>query len=210
MMDDVYLAAYKSRCILFTMAYPSKTSPEAIRAAAIELLENEGEAALTLRRIANLLGVVPNALYRYYANRDVLIAAVADEVARRLLAAINQAIDQTEKGGLSRPEDRVRALINVYGKFAGAHPDLYRTLMADRSAAEAGLPQPLGHDQLWLKVIEVLEPLTGPMNASLAASTLWSLLHGMWALKQANLLGGKKPDDIGDFALNAFLKGLAM
>ena len=207
MVNDIDLAARESRCISFTMAYPSKTSPEAIKVAAIDLLEREGEAALTLRRIADLLGVVPNALYRYYANRDVLIAAVADEVARRLLAAINQALDTQD---LSHPEDRVRALMDVYAEFAGTHPGLYQTLMADRSAAEAGLPQPLGHDQLWLRVIEVLEPLTGATNAPIAASTLWSLLHGIWALRQANLLGGKKPDDIVDFALNAFLKGLAM
>lgn len=191
------------------MAYPSKTSPEAIRAAAIGLLEREGEAALTLRRVAGLLGVVPNALYRYYATRDVLVAAVADEVARRLLGAIDEALDRPREDVPPRAESRVRTLMEVYAAFADAHPALYATLMTDRPAAEAELPQPLGYDLLWVRVIEVLEPLTGQVDAPAAAVTLWSLLHGMWALNRANLFGDQKPKNVGDFAINAVLKGLA-
>lgn len=192
-----------------TMAYPSKTSPEAIKAAAIGLLEREGEAALTLRRVASTLGVVPNALYRYYATRDVLVAAVADEVARRLLAAINDALDRQGQDAPRCAEDRVRTLLEVYAAFADAHPALYATLMTDRPDAEAALPQPLGYELLWLRVIEMLEPLTGQADAPAAAVTLWSLLHGMWALERANLLGGQKPKDVAGFAVSAVLKGLA-
>lgn len=195
--------------MLSTMAYPSKTSPEAIKAAAIGLLEREGEAALTLRRVASTLGVVPNALYRYYATRDVLVAAVADEVARRLLAAINDALDRQGQDAPRCAEDRVRTLLEVYAAFADAHPALYATLMTDRPDAEAALPQPLGYELLWLRVIEVLEPLTGQADAPAAAVTLWSLLHGMWALERANLLGGQKPKDVAGFAVSAVLKGLA-
>ena len=191
------------------MAYPSKTNPAAIKAAAIDLLEREGEAALTLRRVAGILGVVPNALYRYYATRDVLVAAVADEVARRLLAAIDQALERLDRDAPCDPKERIRTLMDVYAAFADAHPDLYGTLMTDRPSGEAELPRPLGYDLLWLRVIEVLEPLTGRTDAPSAAVTLWSLLHGMWALERANLLGGQTPNGVGDFAINAVLKGLA-
>ena len=190
------------------MAYPSKTNPAAIKAAAIGLLEREGEAALTLRRVAGILGVVPNALYRYYATRDLLVAAVADDVARRLLAAIDQALERLDGDAPRDPKERIRTLMEVYAAFADDHPDLYGTLMTDRPSAEAKLPQPLGYDLLWLRVIEVLEPLTGRADAPSAAVTLWSLLHGMWALERANLLGDQKPKDAAGFAVNAVLKGL--
>jgi len=191
------------------MVFPTKTSPEAIRAAAVGILEDEGEAALTLRRIAGILGITPNALYRYYRSRDVLIAAVADEVARRLLEAINKALDQLGTAPAPSAEARVRTLMQVYAEFADAHPDLYQTLTTDRSAAEAELPRPLGYEQLWLRAVEVIEPLTGPANAIVAAMTLWSLLHGRWALNRANLLDGRKPRDIDTFAIDAFLRGLS-
>ena len=192
------------------MAFPGKTSPEAILSAAIALLEREGGEALTLRRIAALLGVVPNALYRYYASREALIAAIADETARRLLAAIDAGLDESKGANAAGAEARVRTLINIYVAFSNAHPDLYQTLVGDKSGGEAaGLPQPLARERLWLKVIDVIEPLAGAQNAPLAAVTLWGLLHGMWTLRRANLFGGDMPAEIGAFAVDALLKGLA-
>ena len=72
-------------------------------------------------------------------------------------------------------------------KFAHSHPALYQTLMTDMSPAEVHLPKPLGHDELWLKVVEILTPLTGMANVALAAVTLWSFVHGMLTLERANL-----------------------
>jgi AcrR family transcriptional regulator len=191
------------------MAFPSRTSAEAIKAAAIDLLEEEGETALTLRRIAGVLGITPNALYRYFRSRDVLIAAVADEVARRLLAAVNQALDGLGTAPAPDARTRIKTLMQVYANFADTHPELYQTFATDRSNAEIGLPRPLGYEELWLKAVEVIEPLTGPATAIMAAITLWSLLHGRWALNRANLLDGEKPDDIDAFAIDALIRGLA-
>lgn len=192
------------------MAFPKKTSPEAIRTAAMDLLEKGGETALTIRRVASELDLAPNALYGHFATRDILVAAVADEVAKRLLTAINNALRQfkTKHKGKFNPEKRVRILIEVYIEFARSHPALYQTLMTDMSAAEVHLPKPLGHDELWLKVVEILTPLTGPTNAALSALTLWSFVHGMLTLERANLLGGKKPNDVSEFGIDVFLKGL--
>lgn len=189
------------------MAFPSKIDGSAITAAAVGLVEREGEAALTLRRVAALLGVTPNALYRYYSSRDVLVAAAADEVARRLLAAIERAMAAGGKGDID-PAGRVWTLLKVYADFADAHPRLYEIFSTAKSSAAGELPAPLNHDLLWLKVIEIVEPLTGPANAPAATVTLWGLLHGIWSLKQADRLGGKKPDNVNDFAFAALLKGL--
>ncbi len=161
-----------------------------------------------MRRIAGILGITANALYRHYRSRDVLLAAVADEVARRLLAALNQALDDLGTAPAPDTKVRIRTLMQVYAKFADTHPELYQTFATDRSAAEAGLPRPLRYEELWLKAVEVIEPLTGPANAIMAAITLWSLLHGRWALNRANLLEGKKPGDVDAFAIDAFLRGL--
>lgn len=198
------------------MAYPGKTSSQAIRSAAIVLLEREGGAGLTIRGVASALGLAPNALYRHFASREALVAAIADEVARRLLAAVNARLDEPQNDqGLKRPgskppgpKRRLRVFAEVYAEFARANPDLYQTLMTDTSASEAGLPRPLGHDELWAKVIELLVPLTGAENAPAAAVTLWGLLHGIWGLERANLLGGKKPGDVSRFAVDALIKGL--
>jgi AcrR family transcriptional regulator len=188
------------------MAFPSKTSPEAIRAAAIELLEREGESALTLRRIARALGVVPNALYRYFDSREALMGGIADEAAARLLAAIRAEFERLDSGASA--EQRCRAFMKVYIAFSQAHPWLYQTLLSDLRAAGPDALHPVGHEGLWRSAIETLAPLTGPETAPFAAVTLWSLLHGMWALRRANLLGGMKPEEFGDYAIETMLKGL--
>lgn len=45
---------------------------------ALALLDDEGFDALTMRRLAERLGVVPMALYRHVANKDDLIIGVID------------------------------------------------------------------------------------------------------------------------------------
>src|ERR1700751_1415552 len=65
--------------------------PAALVRAAMELLEESGEAELSLRGVAPRAGVSPAAPYRHYADREALISAVAAvgyrELAERLAAA---------------------------------------------------------------------------------------------------------------------------
>src|ERR1700751_3706379 len=59
--------------------------------AALELLEEGGQAALSLRAVARRAGVSAAAPYRHYADREALVSAVAAvgyrELAVRLAAA---------------------------------------------------------------------------------------------------------------------------
>jgi TetR/AcrR family transcriptional regulator, tetracycline repressor protein len=49
-------------------------------AAARAVLEQDGAATLSIRAVARLLGVAPNALYSHVASRDELLDAVLDDV----------------------------------------------------------------------------------------------------------------------------------
>jgi AcrR family transcriptional regulator len=50
---------------------------------ALDVLDRHGLADLSMRRLAADLGVRPSALYWHFANKQALLAAVADEVLRR-------------------------------------------------------------------------------------------------------------------------------
>lgn len=56
---------------------------EEIVARAIEVLDGYGLADLTMRRLGTELGVQPSALYHHFANKQTLLAAMADELLRR-------------------------------------------------------------------------------------------------------------------------------
>src|SRR5258707_10999393 len=61
---------------------------EACVRAAIELLEDGGETALSLRAVARQVGVSPAAPYRHYADREALVSAVAAVGYRDLAQAL--------------------------------------------------------------------------------------------------------------------------
>ena len=52
-------------------------------ARAIEVLDDYGLADLSMRRLGTELGVQPSALYHHFANKQTLLAAVADEMLAR-------------------------------------------------------------------------------------------------------------------------------
>ena len=57
---------------------------------AIEVLDTYGLADLTMRRIASELDVRPSALYHHFANKQMLLAAVADELLARGLRPVGE------------------------------------------------------------------------------------------------------------------------
>lgn len=198
------------------MSYPAKTSPDAIRAAALDLLEQGGEGALTVRGVAAALGLAPNALYRHVPGHDALLAAVADDGARALLSALQAAARRAaRRGARSSPAAApdgaestalVRAVAGAYLAFAAARPALYAVVMAHHESPDDGPP---AHEALWAFVVGLFAPLTGAADAPAAAVTLWAFLHGMVGLDRAALLGGPKPRDAAGYGLDAFLAAFA-
>lgn len=50
---------------------------------AVDLLDDHGLAALTMRRLGSELGVQPSAIYHHFESKQMLLAAVADEILAR-------------------------------------------------------------------------------------------------------------------------------
>ncbi|OFE15386.1 TetR family transcriptional regulator [Humibacillus sp. DSM 29435] len=59
-------------------------SPDRIRDAALTLIDAQGLAALSMRRLADTLGVQPSSLYSHYATKDEVLDAVANRVVREV------------------------------------------------------------------------------------------------------------------------------
>jgi AcrR family transcriptional regulator len=190
-----------------TMAYPSKITRQAVIDAALALVEGEGPEALSLRRLAGNVGVTANALYRYFDSRDDLLAASADAVIQRLITTIANAM--SELPGDVTAEARVRRLLAVYSHFAQSNPALYRTFLSPKAEASANLPKRHGHERLWDQCLAIIEPLVGPNNAPSATVSIWGLLHGLWTLRQAGVLGGRKPLEIDSYAFDVIIRGLS-
>ena len=95
--------------------------PALLRAAG-KILEKEGRDAVSLRDLARRAGVSHNAPYRHFADREALVAALAEEGFATLLAA------------LEGKAWREQAL--AYVRFALANPERFQ-LMFSRPAPAA-------------------------------------------------------------------------
>src|SRR5258707_7214489 len=93
--------------------------------AAMELLEEDGAAGLSVRAVARRASVSPNAPYRHYADRDALVSAVAAEGYRELAEELAAAHPFP-----STPDDLAGVAV-TYVQFALEHPALFRVMFVE-------------------------------------------------------------------------------
>src|SRR6201993_824278 len=140
--------------------------------AALELLEEGGEAELSLRAVARRAGAPPAAPYRHYADREALVSAVAAvgyrELAERLAAA---------HPSPSTPEQLAGVAV-AYVQFALERPALFRIMFGEpcdrdndeRVAATAAVSA---------YVRGIVERTFPGVDADALATAVWALLHGL-------------------------------
>jgi AcrR family transcriptional regulator len=142
---------------------------EIIRAAR-ELLEDEGEAALTMRRVADRLGIRAPSLYKHLPDKAELEVALVAEGLEEFGEAFRRA--GPSLSGLAR----------AYRSWALDHPHLYR-LTNDRPLPRGRLPQGLE--------ARAAEPLLAALGDPDRARAAWAAAHGLASLE----LAGRFPDD---------------
>lgn len=140
-----------------------------IVAAARKVLDAEGPDALTMRRLADELGIRAPSLYKHFPDKAAVEIALVEEALAEVGEMLHQAVDRP--GDRRRPVD---SLLSAYRRFGVAHPHLYRlTTRAplDRDALPAGLEDWAG------------EPFFLATGEPYRAQALWSLAHGMVILE---------------------------
>lgn len=97
---------------------------QALVEAAIELIAQQDVSSLSLREIARRVGVSHAAPYRHFADKDALLATLAEEGFRGLADALNTAVKQAPE----HPLQRLEASGVAYVEYAFAHPSHYRVM----------------------------------------------------------------------------------
>ncbi|MET9388352.1 TetR/AcrR family transcriptional regulator C-terminal domain-containing protein [Streptomyces sp. NPDC002928] len=100
-----------------------------VLAAAVALVDREGLAALTMRRLATDLGVEPMAIYRYTAGKEALV----DGLVEALFAEVNDRLRtsaeeiRSERGTESADVPwriELRRIARAFASVAHAHPEI--------------------------------------------------------------------------------------
>ncbi|NGY63309.1 TetR/AcrR family transcriptional regulator [Lentzea sp. NEAU-D13] len=107
---------------------------ERIASAARAILLAEGAAAVSMRRVADAVGITPMAIYSHYPNRDALLRAVADA------SFLEVAGNWGRRAETSDLRARVFGLLDDLLDFALGQPHLYNFLIADRRESARRFP----------------------------------------------------------------------
>ena len=181
---------------------PSRTSVDAIVAAARHILETDGLAAVTMRSVAEAVGVQGPSLYKRVPDRAALVRAVADGVVADLARTLARA---TETGD---PHTDLRTVADAYRDFVHRNPNGYRLLFADlpagagpgsRGAGRARRSDRPGDD----------ERVAGEPDALEGARTFVAWAHGFVTMELAGAfrLGGDL-DAAYAFGIESILAGV--
>ena len=144
--------------------------------AARRLLEEEGAGALTMRRLAEQLGIKAPSLYKHLPDKTALEAAIIATGLEEAAARFEQAVDSATTGGdaAGGGAAAISALAAAYREFALAHPHLYR-LMHNGPLPRRHLPAGV-EDRAAAPVMRVA-------GSRARARALWAFAHGMVMLE---------------------------
>jgi AcrR family transcriptional regulator len=142
---------------------------------ALEILEREGPEGVTMRAIAERLGIRAPSLYKHFPDKEAL------EVGMLAIGLEQFAI--VFEAAAAGSTDPIADLGRTYRAWGLAHPHLYR-LLTDRPLPRADLPEGLEARA----ARPIVEAFAGDADL---ARTGWALAHGLTLLE----IAGRFPPD---------------
>lgn len=150
------------------MAFEDTARRREIVRVALRILEDEGRAALTMRRLAAEIGIQAPSLYKHVADKAELEVLLIAE-------GLQEWGDELRSAVVDVPVDlRLARLATVYRRFARRRPNLYR-LLTEGTLPRERLPEGL---EAW-----AAEPVIEATNSADAARAVWAFAHGMTILE---------------------------
>jgi AcrR family transcriptional regulator len=177
----------------------AQTSTAAIVAAGRRLLEERGPHALTMREVADAVGVRPPSLYKRVRDRSDLLRLIADDVADELTAAAGAAANSGDPG------TALRELLTGYRGFARANPAAYSLMYAQQQAPGAIERS----ERASATLLRLTTELAGPRNALPAARMIVAWANGFVTMELAGAfrLGGDL-EQAWNFGLDRILEAV--
>jgi len=165
---------------------PRLTTPEKILRAAHKLMDSGGADAVSMRRVAEAVGITPMGIYRHFPNREALLKRISDDS----FASVAQ---DWEKH--SKHRDVYKGLLKSleqYLDYAQTHPNLFDHAFSVRRDDARRFPEDF-RDRQSPTLNVIADKLAEGMEQGLfrqadpwdVAMTLWGLGHGLIALYRA-------------------------
>jgi AcrR family transcriptional regulator len=158
---------------------------EILDAAERLLIETGSEEAVSVRRIAEAVGVTPPSIYLHFADKDELIFAVSE----RQFAELDRMMEAAVVG-IDDPVEELYQRGKAYVRFGLEHPEQYRILFM-----RGGSHSPAASDEGRIRKASAFDHMVEAVGRSVDAGAfpkgsdpfiiaveLWSVVHGLTSL----------------------------
>jgi len=144
---------------------------------AFRLVDSEGAEALSMRALAREAGVSSAAPFRHFADKQLLLQAVAKKASAELQEKLDAASDDRDDA-----LTQFRAMSVAYVRFAAEHPNLFQLVQRTPSVSGAFLGEL--NDERRLKLIALIYEgqnagLIPEADPELIALSSEALTHGL-------------------------------
>ena len=189
---------------------PRGSVRDGLVAAGLELARTGGPDAVVLREATRIVGVVPNAAYRHFADRDELLAAVCAAAMNRLGTRVAADVARVP-GDRADPDaalERLGAIGSAYLRFAHDEPGLFATAF--------GVPHQHAYAAELEPDLSPLNQLRGVLDELVDAGVLdpgrragiefpvWATVHGLAVLLEQGPLREMPEAERGQLVDRAF------
>lgn len=183
---------------------------QAVIDSALQLIAEQGIDSLTLREIANRVGVSRMAPYRHFENKAALLVVLAQQGFQALYLRL-----QTVSS--AHPLAKLQALGVTYILYAVENPVHYRVMfdssLSDRSAHPPLYQTALQNFECLVQVLVECQQagLIGTGDTKELAQIQWSLVHGLSMLlidRQFSTMGCAPVEELATSALKTLIEGL--
>jgi AcrR family transcriptional regulator len=181
-----------------------------ILAAALTILDTEGESALTVRGIATTAGIAPMGIYSRFDGKTGVFEALFIEGFDRLADELDQETPTSDAGA-----DLVSAG-HRYRAFAQKNPAHYRLMFMSRRREYTPSPDAANScGRTFQRLINLIERaqrerVLPPEPSIDLAQTFWSAVHGFVALELSDMMFATDADRAFDTLLRSYVAGLRM
>jgi AcrR family transcriptional regulator len=157
--------------------------------AGVAMLTQEGIEGLNLRKLARQIGVSHNAPYMHFADKQALIAAIAQQGFLLLSKTIEEALQARREAAL---EEQLMGVGHAYVRFALAHPSHLMVMFGDFSQDNYPDLMKASHGT-FKQLVDLMannKSVLPSQSPAQLAMLFWVNLHGLSVL----LISNKIPD----------------
>jgi len=154
---------------------------EILLAAERLLIERGSEEAVSIRAIADAVGVTPPSIYMHFADKEELFVAVCDERFQEL-----DRLSEAAAAAASDPLDEVRRRGEAYIRFGLDNPEQYQILFMNPQQANVAIDQV----EKWACLQHMVEAVERAIDTGMIVGDdpffltlgLWAAVHGLVSL----------------------------